>query len=101
MKCSCAAERSFNSDARHFVMNASGVIVPDGPSHPVPHAVCLVQLNGPRAFAPIPCCPTVSCKMQSRSDDCKGRGVTVDHGQCAVVVADIELLGPRAALRLE
>ena len=62
MKCSCDAELSFNSDARHLAMNAPGVIVSDGPVRGVGDVVRLFRLNGARAPAPIPCCLTSALK---------------------------------------
>ena len=63
MKCSCAAERSFNSDARHFAINAPGVIVPIEPGRPLHDEDRLAQLNGARA-PPAPNSVLLWCSRQ-------------------------------------
>lgn len=51
MKCSCEAELSFNSVARHLEMNAPGVNLSDGPLRRADDVVHYVLLNGTRARA--------------------------------------------------
>ena len=67
MKCSCAAELSFNSDARHLAMKESGVIAPVEAASPERDADWLVQLCGALAHTLITCCGGVSCKMPRHS----------------------------------
>ena len=97
MKCSCDAELSFNSDARHLAMNAPGVIVSDGSARRVRDAARVVRSNGARRLAPIPCRSSLLCKMQSRCAGCKTRGFAVDHRRCCSLAAAVSCQeAPRA-----
>ena len=61
LKCDCAAERSFSSDARHLAMNSLGVIDPVHFAHPVRAADQLAPLNDARARAPSTASTRESC----------------------------------------
>ena len=62
MKCSCDAERSFSSDARHLAMNSPGVMVSTARVHRDRHGVRYVHLNRQSSFVPGPV--FLSCSNQ-------------------------------------